>query len=84
MPPRHRRLTSRSAVRKTTTYLADGKPEKIASAFAGVEKAFAVQAGRNYESSFIGASDDEATYARRGVPPKVENELQYPGRFASR
>ena len=57
--------------------------EKIASSFAGVEKAFAVQAGRELRV-FVHPEkvDDEKAYAlARSVASKVENELQYPGQI---
>jgi ribonucrease Y len=67
-----------------TTYLKRMENlEKIAGSFAGVEKAFAVQAGRELrvfvQPDQIG---DEAAYAlARNLATKVENELQYPGQI---
>jgi ribonuclease Y len=67
-----------------TTYLKRMENlEKIAASFAGVEKAFAVQAGRELrvfvQPDQIG---DEAAYAlARNLATKVENELQYPGQI---
>jgi ribonucrease Y len=67
-----------------TTYLKRMENlEKIASTFAGVEKAFAVQAGRELRV-FVHPEriDDEAAYAlARNLASKVENELQYPGQI---
>jgi ribonuclease Y len=57
--------------------------EKIAASFAGVEKAFAVQAGRELRV-FVQPDkiDDEEAYAlARSLASKVENELQYPGQI---
>jgi ribonucrease Y len=57
--------------------------EKLAGTFAGVEKAFAVQAGRELRV-FVHPDqvDDEQAYAlARGLASKVENELQYPGQI---
>jgi len=57
--------------------------EKIAASFPGVEKAFAVQAGRELRV-FVQPDqvDDEKAYAlARSLASKVENELQYPGQI---
>jgi len=57
--------------------------EKIAATFAGVEKAFAVQAGRELrvfvQPDQVG--DEEAYALARNLASKVENELQYPGQI---
>ena len=67
-----------------TTYLKRMENlEKIAGAFPGVEKAFAVQAGRELRV-FVQPDrvDDEQAYAlARNLASKVENELQYPGQI---
>jgi ribonuclease Y len=67
-----------------TTYLKRMENlEKIAASFAGVEKAFAVQAGRELRV-FVQPDqiDDEKAYAlARNLASKVENELQYPGQI---
>lgn len=67
-----------------TTYLKRMENlEKIAASFAGVEKAFAVQAGRELRV-FVQPEqvDDEKAYAlARSLASKVENELQYPGQI---
>jgi ribonuclease Y len=67
-----------------TTYLKRMENlEKIAVSFAGVEKAFAVQAGRELRV-FVQPEqvDDEKAYAlARSLASKVENELQYPGQI---
>ncbi|HSU57610.1 MAG TPA: ribonuclease Y [Candidatus Dormibacteraeota bacterium] len=67
-----------------TTYLKRMENlEKIAASFPGVEKAFAVQAGRELRV-FVQPDqvDDEKAYAlARSLASKVENELQYPGQI---
>jgi len=59
------------------------KLEHIADGFKGVQKAFAVQAGRELrivvEASRL--SDDEALWLSRDVAKKIESELQYPGQI---
>jgi ribonuclease Y len=57
--------------------------ENIAESFGGVEKAFAIQAGRelrilvNYEQ----VSDDQARDLCRSIARKIETDLRYPGRI---
>ena len=57
--------------------------EKIGSSFPGVEKCFAVQAGRELrvivQPEHI--SDEEAFLLARSVSRKIEDELQYPGQI---
>ena len=57
--------------------------EGMASDFKGVDKAFAIQAGRELrivvESDKI--SDEEAIWLARDVAKKVEQELTYPGQI---
>jgi len=59
------------------------KLEGMASEFDGVEKVFAIQAGRELriivESQTI--SDDKAVWLARDVAKKVEAELTYPGQI---
>jgi ribonuclease Y len=59
------------------------KLEHIADGFKGVQKAFAVQAGRELriivEATRL--SDDEALWLSRDVAKKIEAELQYPGQI---
>jgi ribonuclease Y len=59
------------------------KLEHIADGFKGVQKAFAVQAGRELrivvEANRL--SDDEALWLSRDVAKKIEAELQYPGQI---
>ena len=67
-----------------TTYLKRVEDlEKIAVAVPGVEKAFAVQAGRELRV-FVQPEqvDDQQAFAMaRSIASKIENELQYPGQI---
>ncbi len=57
--------------------------ENIAESFSGVEKAYAIQAGRelrilvNYEQ----VSDDQSRELCKAIAKKIENDLRYPGRI---
>jgi ribonuclease Y len=55
--------------------------ERVASSFPGVEKAFAIQAGREIrvivENSRV--TDQEARLLSKDIARKVESELSYPG-----
>jgi ribonuclease Y len=57
--------------------------EKISESFAGVDKAYAIQAGRelrimvNNES----VSDEDAKILAKDIAKKIEGELRYPGRI---
>jgi ribonuclease Y len=59
------------------------KLESLASEFKGIEKAYAIQAGRELrivvESDKI--SDDEAVWLSRDLAKRVEAELTYPGQI---
>lgn len=57
--------------------------EKIAEGFAGVEKCFAIQAGREIRVVVYPdkVGDAEAMQLARDVARKVENELVYPGQI---
>jgi ribonuclease Y len=59
------------------------KLEGIAGEFKGVQKAFAIQAGRELriivESERI--SDEDAAWLSRDVAKKIESELTYPGQI---
>ncbi|MEW6337610.1 MAG: ribonuclease Y [Acidobacteriota bacterium] len=59
------------------------KLESIAADFKGVQKAFAIQAGRELriivESAKI--TDDEAVWLSRDVAKRIEAELTYPGQI---
>lgn len=57
--------------------------EKISNSFNGVEKSFAVQAGREIRI-FVDpgkVNDDESTLLARDVARRVENEMTYPGQI---
>ena len=67
-----------------TTYLKRVEDlEKIAGGFPGVEKTFAVQAGRELrvfvQPNQIG--DEQAFVLARNIASKIENDLQYPGQI---
>ena len=57
--------------------------ERISNSFKGVEKSYAVQAGRELRIMVQAAqiSDDEAASMARAVAKKVENEMAYPGQI---
>ena len=57
--------------------------EEIADSFEGVEKSFAIQAGREIRILVKPdkISDDEMTILARDVSKKVENEMEYPGQI---
>ena len=59
------------------------KLENLAGEFKGVDKAYAIQAGRELrilvESAKV--SDEEALWMARDVAKKVEGELTYPGQI---
>ena len=67
-----------------TTYLKRVEDlEKIATSVSGVEKAFAVQAGRELRV-FVQPDqiNDEAAFGlARNLATRIENELQYPGQI---
>jgi len=67
-----------------TTYLKRVEDlEKIALTFGGVEKAFAVQAGRELRV-FVQPDqvcDGDAYTLARNIVSKIENDLQYPGQI---
>jgi ribonuclease Y len=57
--------------------------EKIANSFAGVEKSFAIQAGREIRIIVKPdkVSDEEAVLMARDIVKQVEKELEYPGQI---
>jgi ribonuclease Y len=57
--------------------------EKIALSFPGVEKAYAVQAGRELRVMVQpeAVSDEQAQALSRNIVRKIEDELQYPGQI---
>ncbi len=67
-----------------TTYLKRVEDlEKIANGFPGVEKSYAVQAGRELRVFVLPnlVNDDEAFALARNIAAKIENKLQYPGQI---
>jgi ribonuclease Y len=59
------------------------KLERIADEFKGVEKSFAIQAGRELRIIIIPSeiSDAELTLLARDIAKKIESELEYPGQI---
>ena len=59
------------------------KLEEIANSFAGVEKSFAIQAGRELRIIVKPdkVSDDQAVLMARDIVKAVEKELEYPGQI---
>ena len=57
------------------------KLEEIANSFDGVDKCFAIQAGREVRIMLKPevVSDDQMTILARDIVRKIENELDYPG-----
>jgi len=59
------------------------KLETVANAFPGVDKSYALQAGREIRI-FVQpntVTDDEAVQLARSISQKIEQELQYPGQI---
>jgi ribonuclease Y len=67
-----------------TTYLKRVEDlEKIGSGFEGVEKCFALQAGRELRV-FVqpqAVNDEQAFALARGIAARIEDQLQYPGQI---
>ncbi len=59
------------------------KLEEIATSFKGIEKAFAIQAGREIRIMVKPdeVSDDDMIFLARDIARKVESELEYPGQI---
>lgn len=59
------------------------KLEEIANSFAGVEKSFAIQAGREIRIIVKpeDVADDEIILKAREIVKKIESELEYPGQI---
>ena len=57
--------------------------ENIAKGFAGVDNAFAIQAGRELRIMVNSdtVSDEDAKKTARGIADRIEAELRYPGRI---
>ncbi|MGQ9511778.1 ribonuclease Y [Thermodesulfitimonas sp.] len=73
--PGARRETLEAYIKRLT------KLEEIANSFPGVEKAYAVQAGREIRVAVKPERVDDAAMVRlaRDVAKKIEGELEYPG-----
>lgn len=59
------------------------KLEEISSSFEGVERSFAIQAGREIRIMVKPdvITDDKMTLIARDIVQKIENELEYPGQI---
>ncbi len=59
------------------------KLEEIATSFKGVEKSFAIQAGREVRIMVKPdeVNDDEMVFIARDIARKIEQELEYPGQI---
>ncbi len=59
------------------------KLEDITNSYAGVDKSFAVQAGREIRIMVIPeqVSDDDMVLMARNISKQIENELEYPGQI---
>lgn len=57
--------------------------EDIAGSFKGVERSFAIQAGREVRVMVIPEkiSDDDMVLLARDMAKQIESELQYPGQI---
>ena len=59
------------------------KLEEIASSFDGVEKSFAIQAGREIRIMVdpVAVNDEKMVLVARDIAKKIEEELEYPGQI---
>ena len=59
------------------------KLEEIANSFNGIEKSFAIQAGREIRIMVKPdeVSDDDMVFLARDIAKKIEEELEYPGQI---
>lgn len=75
--PGARRETLESYIKRLQTL------ESIADTFNGVEKSFAIQAGRELRIIIIPeeVDDSEMTLLARDIANKIESELEYPGQI---
>ena len=57
--------------------------ENVANGFTGVDKAFAIQAGRELRVlvNSEAVNDDQSKELARGIAKKIEDDLHYPGRI---
>lgn len=75
--PGARRETLDSYIKRLETL------EAIANSYDGVEKSFAIQAGREVRIMVVPevVSDDEMILLARSITKRIENELDYPGQI---
>ncbi|MBR5031123.1 MAG: HDIG domain-containing protein, partial [Clostridia bacterium] len=59
------------------------KLEEIANSFEGIEKSFAIQAGREIRIMVKPEeiSDDKMIFVAKDIAKKIESELEYPGQI---
>jgi len=59
------------------------KLEEVANSFEGVERSFAIQAGREIRIIVnpVTVNDDEIVLLARNIVKKIESELEYPGQI---
>ncbi|NLY43619.1 MAG: ribonuclease Y [Clostridiaceae bacterium] len=59
------------------------KLEEIANSFSGVDKSFAIQAGREIRIMVKpeDVNDEDAVFIARDIVKRIENELEYPGQI---
>ena len=57
--------------------------EEIANSFKGVERSFAIQAGREVRIMVKSdaVNDDETILMAKEIVKKIENEMEYPGQI---
>ena len=57
--------------------------EEVASSFDGVERTFAIQAGREVRIMIKPdqISDDDMKVLARDIAKRIENEMEYPGQI---
>jgi ribonuclease Y len=57
--------------------------EKVADGFAGVEKSYAIQAGREIRVMVVPdeVSDQDSSFMASEIAQKVQDELEYPGQI---
>ena len=57
--------------------------EEITTSFAGVDKSFAIQAGREVRIMVVPekVSDDDMVILARDIAKRIEEEMQYPGQI---
>ncbi|MDP8263430.1 MAG: ribonuclease Y [Candidatus Ancaeobacter aquaticus] len=60
-----------------------GELERIANSFKGVDKTYAIQAGREIRVIVIPdkVDDNEAVFIARNITKKIQDELDYPGQI---